>query len=126
MDGREIMFDIQRRYAVDWDGQAPIQQDIDLWTGGSEEAEPALYNRIAEELALGYSEKRYSFEFCDAVVNQLWGLLIDKQPLGTFPELFRRVYDAFDAGEYYRTADASDEPIISFTDPAIAEIVRSL
>lgn len=69
-----------------------------------------------------------SFEFCDAVVNQLWGLLIEKQRSGAFtpPGLFMRVYEAFDAGEYHRTADASDDPIATFTDPQIAAIVRGL
>ena len=74
----EILAELQRRYALDWEGQAPIREDIEAWAGGSLEAEMALYDNVAAELARGYFEKRYSFYFCDAVVNQLYCLMLEK------------------------------------------------
>jgi hypothetical protein len=129
VDAVELIADIQRRYASDWDGQAPVQDDITRWTGGLEEAEAALYDGFGAELARGYYERRYSFDFCDAVVNQLYGLMISKQlqePPPPWPKLFMRVYEAFDAGEMHRCADKSDDPIAELTDPAIADIIGDL
>jgi hypothetical protein len=125
----EVIFELQRRYALDWGHQAPDQEDIAGWTEGSVEAESTFYDSVAAELARGYYERRYSFDFCDAVVNQLYALMISKQhldPPPPWPNLFWRVYEAFDAGECHRLADMSDDPIAELTDPEIAEIVRAL
>lgn len=125
----DVIVDLQRRYAADWDGQAPIREDIIAWTRGSEEAEAVLYDDLGAELARGYHAKRYSFDFCDAVVNQLSALLIEKQmlePPPPWPKLFWRVYEAFDAGEFANPSKPTYDPIKTETDPAIAEIVREL
>ena len=127
VDAVEVIAELQRRYAVDWDGQAPVAQDMAGWSGGSVHAEMALYDALAAELARGYSEKRYSFDFCDTVVNQLYAVMISKQlhePAPPWPKLFSRVFEAFDAGEFHRSADKSDNPVADFTDPDIAEIIR--
>ncbi len=128
-DAIEIIFELQRRYAFDWEAQAPVQVDIARWAGGSDEAEATLYDAIAAELARGYHVKRYSFEFCDAVVNQLYALMIAKQlrePPPAWPKLFSRVYEAFDAGEWANPQLPPYDPIKTYTDPEIAEIVREL
>jgi hypothetical protein len=125
----EVITELQRRYALDWVQQAPDQEDVAGWTEGSVEAELTFYDGVAAELARGYFERRYSFDFCDAVVNQLYALMISKQhldPSPPWPKLFWRVYEAFDAGEWHRLANKSDDPIAEFTDPEIAEIVREL
>ena len=129
VDPVEVIAELQRRYASDWDGQAPIHEDIAGWTEGSVEAEVNLYDALAAELARGYFDRRYSFAFCDAVVNQLWTLLIDEDPQeapSPWPNLFSRVYEACDAGECHRRADKTDDPVAELTEPAIAEIVREL
>jgi len=129
VDPIEVISEIQRRYANDWDGQAPVQQNIDAWAGVSVEAESRLYDGLAAELARGYFEKRYSFEFCDAVMNQLYALMIDKQlqePPPPWPKLFWRVYEAFDAGEFVNPTIPAHDPIKTYTDPEIAQIVREL
>lgn len=124
-----ILFDIQRRYALDWVGQAPTHEDMVAWSGGSDKDLCALYNQIAGQLALGYHEARFSFEFCDEVVNQLWVIMILQQ-VGQhpppWPELFSRVYDAFDAGEFASPLLPPHDPVQTYTDPEIAEIVRGL
>ncbi len=129
LETAEVMGDIQRRYACDWKAQAPVQKDIARWTEGVEAAETALYDSLAAELARGYSERRFSFDFCDVVVNQLYGVMISKQLRERppqWPKVFWRVFEAFDAGEFYRSADRSDNPVADFTDPEIAEIIRDL
>ena len=127
VDAIEVIADIQRRYALDWDRQAPLSEDMVAWAGSSRESEMALYDAVAAELARGYFEKRYSFDFCDAVVNQLYGFMLDKQtqePPPPWPKLFWRVFEAFDAGEL-ATRSAPD-PVKTHTDPEIADIVREL
>jgi hypothetical protein len=127
-DVSQIIMELQRRYVLDWDGQAPVQEDIDTWAGSSLQTEAALYDSIGAELARGYFERRYSYDFCDAIVNQLYALMIEKQllePAPPWPRLFFRVYEAFDAGEYHSTAAKSDDPIAELTDPEIAKIVRN-
>ena len=125
----EIMFELQRRYAVDWEGQAPDREDIARWSAGSEETEAVVYDGIGAELALGYHEGRFSFDFCDAVVNQLYALMVSKQlqqPPPAWPKLFWRVYEAFDAGEVPNPRLPPYNPIETHTDPEIAQIVSEL
>lgn len=127
LDTVEVIFELQRRYALDWEGQAPVEEDLASWAGGS--LVTTLYDSLAAELARGYLEGRYSFGFCDAVVNQLYALMISRQLQDSpppWPKLFFRVYEAFDAGECHRRADKSDDPIAELTDPGIVEIVRDL
>jgi hypothetical protein len=97
-----------------------------VWSGGSDKDLCALYNQIAGQLALGHHEARFSFEFCDEVVNHLWGLMISQQ-VGDhpppWPELFFRVYEAFDAGEFVNPLVPPYDPVKRYTDPEIAEIV---
>lgn len=84
------------------------ETDIARWTGGS---------------------AGHDGEFCDEVVNDLYDYVISKQrgtPLHPTPNLFWRVFAAFDAGEFHRQPDKSDGPIAEFTDPRIADIVRGL
>ena len=105
------------------------ETDIARWTGGSAGHDGEFYDGLSALLARGYHERRYSFEFCDEVVNDLYDYVISKQrgaPLHPTPNLFWRVFAAFDAGEFHRQPDESDDPIAEFTDPRIADIVRGL
>ena len=122
----EIIFELQSTYARE-DGRGLCQADIARWTQGRIEAETALYDSIAAELARGYFEGRYSFTFCDDVVNALYHLMISRQaeePPPPWPKLFWRVYEAFDAGEL--ASPSAPDPVKTYTDPEIAEIVRKL
>jgi hypothetical protein len=123
-DPSDALFELIRRYAED---EFHISDaDISRWTGGLVEHEEFFYDSLAALLARGYHERQYSFEFCDAVVNNLYGLMIGTQlqtPPPAWPNLFWRVFEAFDAGEFHRKPDKSDDPIAGFTDPEIANIV---
>ncbi|MAN54929.1 MAG: hypothetical protein CMI50_00435 [Paracoccus sp.] len=128
-DISSVLVEIQRRYAVDWEGQAPTEADLLAWSGGSGQALAHLYDQIATKLAVGYHEKRFSFEFCDEVVNHLYGMMIGQQAGGSpppWPTLFFRVFEAFDAGEFASPNLPTHDPVKTYTDPEIAEIVRKL
>jgi hypothetical protein len=128
VDPVEVIFQLQQRYVgeTDW---PPSDADISRWTNGCAHAETALYDGIGAELARGYHDRRYSFSFCDEVVNALFGLMLAKQnqePPPSLPKLFWRVYEAFDAGEMANPSLPPYDPIRTNTDPEIAEIVRDL
>ncbi len=60
-------------------------------------------------------------------MNDLWraalsGLAQSDEFEIPFP--FYDVYEAFDAGEYHRKEDRSDDPVADFTDPMISELLR--
>ncbi len=123
----DILAELERRLSED--GRSTSEADIRRWTAGWSDSERQLYDDIGAELARGYHGRRYSFEFCDWVVNDLYGTIIKRQltePPPPWPKLFWRVYEAFDAGEFHRTPDKSDNPIAEFTDPEIADIVSNL
>jgi hypothetical protein len=125
----ESIFDLQRRYATDWRVQAPTWENIVCWAEDLGLAEDTLYDDIAAELALGYHIGRYSFEFCDAVVNRLYTLMLASQQeaqLRLWPKLFWRVFEAFDAGELANPSSPAHDPVKAYTDPEIADIVREL
>ena len=127
-DAIGVIFELQRRHALE-DQWPPCQADIARWTGGRVEAETALYDSIAAELARGYFERRYSFTFCDDVVNALYHPMLTRQseePPPPWPKLFWRVYEAFDAGESANPSSPPHDPVRTYTDPEIAEIVRDL
>jgi hypothetical protein len=109
--------------------QAPTWDNIVCWAEDLGLAEDTLYDDIAAELALGYHVGRYSFEFCDAVVNHLYALMLARQQeaqLQSWPQLFWRVFEAFDAGELADPSKPAHDPIKAYTDPEIADIVREL
>ena len=124
----DVFGELLRRYSAD-PPEYIEQNDIGRWTEGSIEAEAALYNELGAELARRYNAGELSFDFCDLLINSLWGAMIEGQmrkPQPPFPQLMHEVYLAFDAGEFHRKADKTDDPVLEFTDPLIAKIVAGL
>jgi hypothetical protein len=80
-----------------------------------------LYDQIAIRLAYGFHASEMTFAFCDAVVNDLHGVIISADELR--PELFWAVYLAFDEGEYYHGNNRDEDPVEVYTRPMIARIV---
>jgi len=97
---------------------------MDRWTEGSAEFEKQLYDDLAKMLATRYVARDYTFEFCDWVVNSLWGLMIAREARA-FSDRLCEVYQAFDDGEWNHFGKSQD-PVADYTDPAIAEIVSKL
>jgi hypothetical protein len=119
----ELICALHRRFAENPAKGWPGGEAVAGATGADAEG-PSFYNEAGAELARGYSEGRYCFEFCDRLVNTLFQIWVTRQ--SPRPELFLRVYEAFDAGEYHRRTDKTDDPVADHTDPAIRNIVSSL
>lgn len=110
-------------------GCMPSEEDFGRWAGSSPETQSLLFDQIGAEIARGYHEGSLSFEFCDTLVNHLFGLLTFKQTNENpvpWPPLFWRVYEAFDAGEWALPSRPEFDPVSTFTDPDVAEIVDEL
>lgn len=100
--------------------------DVVRWAGALDNFE--FYNTAALQIAKHYQEGLLTYSFCDRVMNDLWtalqaGFTNDNNPM---PEPFFQIYEAFDAGEYHRVKDKSDDPVADFTDPLIANLLSSL
>ena len=129
ISAKDAVADLHQRFQRNAPDGSPNQIDLDRWTGGSVDAELDFYNAMAAELARGYAEKRYSFTFCDTVVNGCFGALTAGQfrtPQPPWPMLFQRVYEAFEEGECHRRTDKSDDPEAERTAPMIAAIIAEL
>ena len=100
------------------------EADVLRWTTGVGWSRSRLFEAIARFLALGFNTSDLSFEFCDAVVNDLFGPVTDTS--GPRPELFWDVYSAFDEGEYYHGNNRDEDPVEVYTRPMIARIVEVL
>lgn len=96
--------------------------DVDRWRAAMAWSRFQLFNEIARCLALGFHTSELSFEFCDAVVNDLTGPVTNTD--GPKPELFWDVYSAFDEGEYYHGNNRNEDPVETYTRPMIKRIVE--
>ena len=95
---------------------------IDDWAWRCGIAPSVFLDEIALRLARAFDAREFSFELCDAVVNDLFGVCFHDR-LAEFPRKFWEVYEAFDAGEFHREADESDDPVNEHTRPMIEEIL---
>lgn len=105
--------------------KSPIRltlDDIVRWAGAFNRWD--FYNSVALEIVKGYHHRELSYTFCDGLINDLWSGVQEGFGPGKndVPEPFFEVFEAFDAGEYHRKSDNSDDPVAEFTDPAIAEL----
>jgi hypothetical protein len=100
--------------------------EVAQWAGARDNW--AFYNLIAVEIAAGYYREELTYDFCDGVMNDLWEAVRAgfRPDIIEIPEPFFEIYQAFDAGEFHRKPDGSDDPIADFTDPLIAELVTRL
>lgn len=85
----------------------------------------SFYNSTALQIARMYNRGELTYEFCDNAMNDLWSAVLAalSPKSDQLPEPFFEIYEAFDAGEYHRRADRSDDPIADFTDPLIAALL---
>lgn len=100
------------------------EADVQRWiviTGGSRSQ---LFDEIARCLAFGFNSSEFSFEFCDAVVNDL--SIAVTNTTGPKPQIFWEVYSAFDEGEYYHNGNRDENPVDTYTRLMIARIVEDV
>lgn len=87
-------------------------------------------NAFALELAKGYRQQDYNFEFSDNAINWLFGFMTHDVFSSTctcedLPSPAFDVYLAFDEGEYNHPSDSADvDPIEKYTNPALDDILR--
>lgn len=95
---------------------------IEIWAAQLEVSSTKLLNRLALQLARKFNEGELTFEFCNSVANDLWWVSLDRR-LAAFPTLLDAVFHAFDAGEFHRKPDKSDDPVSEHTVPMIRAIL---
>ena len=85
------------------------------------------FDCFGTQLAKMYDQGVLNYEFCDSLVNIAWSDWLDPfndEKGNTWPSDFYEVYEAFDAGEYYRNDDKSDDPIADHTNPMIQDFLK--
>lgn len=82
-----------------------------------------FHNLVALKVARKFQAGAISYIVCGVVMNDLWSIFIVGSQEGAIPSPFYEIYEAFDAGEYYRTEDHSDDPAQDHTVPMIEEIL---
>src|SRR6478735_11137150 len=93
------------------------------WVGDETSRDIELIEAVCRFIAIAYHDGRIPFEEADAVANLLWEYESAYLTERITPPILWDVFTAFDAGEYHRTTDQSDDPVGEFTNPAIAKIV---
>lgn len=99
------------------------EKDIERWSALIGEPRAALYDQIAIYLARRFQSSKLSFEFCDAIINDICGLITSANE--DRPDLFREVYLAFDEGEYYHEGRPDDDPVELYTRPLITRFLEN-
>jgi hypothetical protein len=122
----DIIAALQSRYTpgANWTDRQLLLTDADVeeWSGQVGLDRSGLYDALALRLALGFHGNSFDFEFCDAVVNELHGVITLRNE--ERPPLFWDVFLAFDAGEFYPNGDRTIDPVEAYTRPEIEKIVR--
>ena len=101
------------------------EADIRRWSALIGEPRLALYDQVATYLARGFHCGKLAFEFCDAILNDMFGLITSAND-EKLPDLFYQIYYAFDEGEYYHRDKPDEDPVEAYTRPQIARIIENL
>jgi hypothetical protein len=97
---------------------------VQKWSASLCQSEAHLYDQIGIYLARGFHSRELDFEFCDAVVNDIYGLIVSS-PDPDLPDLFYEVHSAFDEGEFWHKGQPEEnDPVEIYTRPLIAGIVE--
>jgi hypothetical protein len=129
MNFNALVPELWGRYPFLNDDRLPVrlgirEPDVEQWAASFGGDRGQLYDAFARYLAIAFHQRKLPFAFCDSVMNDLEAVISYADDVR--PDLFWSVYLAFDAGEYHRRADKSDDPVAEHTEPAIADIVRGL
>ena len=101
-------------------------EDMERWTALAGGTRANLCEQIAIYLAKQFDAGKLTYGFCDAVINDLFGVLVTSPP-ADWSELFYRIYCAFDEGEYqHRDRPLDEDPVEMYTKRYIAEILAGL
>ena len=98
--------------------------DILRWSTLHGWSRSQVFEEIAKFLARSFNASELSFEFCNAIVNDLFAPYTDTAKPKS--ELFWDVYLAFDEGEFYHGNNREEDPVETYTRPMIARVVEVL
>jgi hypothetical protein len=123
----ELLAELHVRYpdGATWRERAILTNfDILKWTASAGMPKQDLYDQLAIELARGFHSSELSFEFCDAVINEIHSVIIFKNE--QCPHFFWEIYLAFDSGEYYHEGYRGEHPAEAYTRPQIERILDAV
>jgi len=100
------------------------ESDVQRWSSSLGVPRSALYDQIALHLARGFHASELTFEFCDFVMTDLFGVITSAGEHQS--DHFWEVFCAFDEGEYYHDNNRDEDPVEKFTRPMIARIVDGI
>jgi hypothetical protein len=123
-----VLADLRSIYQVDPCERTSLtarltEMNVQKWSAEYCVSRTVLYDQIALYLAYGFQKGELSFEFCDAVVNDIFAILMSSKE--EWPDLFWQVFLAFDEGEYYHGNNREQDPVAAYTRPQIARIVEN-
>ena len=122
----DVKADLVRLYQIHADDPAARlrEEDVQRWSISLDVSRSELYDQIAIYLARRFNGSELSFEFCDAIVNDLHDVITSADE--ERPDLFWKVYLAFDEGEYYHGNNREQDPVEVYTRPQITQIVSAI
>lgn len=98
-----------------------------------------VIEELSKRLAVGFHERRMSFDHCDVLMNCLWSAhFFNHNCLGpesqhmraeldwSVTEITWAIFEAFDAGEWHHDPEMRDDPVQEQTVPLVAAIVSKL
>jgi hypothetical protein len=97
---------------------------VQRWSTSIGGSRSTLYDEIALYLARGFHAFELTFAFCDAVVNDLHGVISFAHE--DRPDLFWKVFLAFDEGEFSHHGNRDEDPQQVYTRPMIGRIINGV
>ena len=87
--------------------EVPTVATLEQFAASSEVTLFSLLDAFARELAEGYLHGKYSWEFGDSTMNNLYSCAYGNSDM-CLPEFARQVFAAFDEGEYVHAGESPD------------------
>jgi hypothetical protein len=121
----DVKTDLVRLYQIHANdpGSRLREDDVQRWNASLGLPRAKLYDQIAIYVARGFNCSGLSFESCDAIVNDVHGVIAFADE--DRPDLFWKADLAFDEGEYYHQDNREQDPVEVYTRPQIAQIVSA-
>ncbi|MCJ9430508.1 hypothetical protein [Kordiimonas marina] len=126
---KELLEIVGRNWADDARKYSEFYDLLRSYLEDSDTPDQTIFETLAKRVAIAYHDQKIGYEQGDSIMNYLWLECLSEMTKGhleDIPPVLMEMYEAFDAGEFYRTDDQSDDPVKEHTDPAIARFVEGL
>lgn len=78
---------------------------------------------IAVSIGKRFLDGTLAYEDGDEIMNTVWSFALRRDEI---PKTMYAIYEAFDAGEYFRESDSEDvDPVEKYTRPALSKLLSS-